>query len=1106
MATARVTGYKNGTLELLGTAGISMLGTVQMNSNKITGLAAGTLSSSSTDAVNGSQLYGASQSVASALGGSSTVAENGTVSAPSYKVAGTTQISVGGALSALDAAAVQFNGTDNAVDVKGKKVLNVAAGDLNPLSTEAVNGSQLYTTNNDVTSLSTSTAAGLGSLSTGLSTVDGRVANVESSVTNLTTQLSTGEVGLVKQDAQNMITVASDKAGSVVDFRGTDGARTLSGVAAGTLADGSTEAVNGSQLYTTNNDVTSLSTSTAAGLSSLSTSTATGLSSLSTSTATGLNSLSTSTAAGLGSLSTGLSTVDGRVANVESSVTNLTTQLSTGEVGLVKQDAQNMITVASDKAGSVVDFRGTDGARTLSGVAAGTLADGSTEAVNGSQLYTTNNDVTSLSTSTAAGLSSLSTSTATGLSSLSTSTAAGLSSLSTSTAAGLSSLSTSTATGLNSLSTSTAAGLGSLSTGLSTVDGRVANVESSVTNLTTQLSTGEVGLVKQDAQNMITVASDKAGSVVDFRGTDGARTLSGVAAGTLADGSTEAVNGSQLYTTNNDVTSLSTSTAAGLSSLSTSTATGLSSLSTGLSTVDGRVANVESSVTNLTTQLSSGEVGLVKQDADTNAITVASDKAGTSVNISGTGGARTLGGVAAGALSSTSTEAVNGSQLFATDARVTTAEGAIAQNTTDITNVQEQINSGSIGLVQQDPDSRAITVGATTDGAIVRMAGKDSDGNAINRTVTGVAAGAVNASSVDAINGSQLYATASTAAAALGGDAKVNADGTISAPSYSVGGTTVHNVGDAVANLDGRVTQNTSDITTMQNQLTGVGTQLSGAVQYDRNNDGSVNLNSVKLGNGQSTGPVVLTNVANGTSQYDAVNFGQLSALQNQVSDLDTKVGNLLPGSPFVSATGLPDKSGVVNNAASSATGEGGTAVGVDAVASGNHATAIGAGAQATHSNSVALGTDSVTDRDNSVSVGSSTQQRQITNVAAGTADTDAVNVGQLNSSVSNAVSQGVQQANSYTDQRFNDANRAINDVAKNAYAGIAAAMAMPNMTPSGPGRTIVAAGAANYKGGNAVAAGATYRSRNGNWLVNGAVSVTNTGDAGVRAQVGYEF
>nr|WP_267916071.1 sodium/glutamate symporter [Paraburkholderia aspalathi] len=55
-------------------------------------------------------------------------------------------------------------------------------------------------------------------------------------------------------------------------------------------------------------------------------------------------------------------------------------------------------------------------------------------------------------------------------------------------------------------------------------------------------------------------------------------------------------------------------------------------------------------------------------------------------------------------------------------------------------------------------------------------------------------------------------------------------------------------------------------------------------------------------------------------------------------------------------------------------------------------------------------------------------------------------------------------------------------------------------------GRTIVSAGAANYKGGSAAAAGATYRSQNGKWLINGAVSVALSGDGGVRAQVGYEF
>ena len=59
--------------------------------------------------------------------------------------------------------------------------------------------------------------------------------------------------------------------------------------------------------------------------------------------------------------------------------------------------------------------------------------------------------------------------------------------------------------------------------------------------------------------------------------------------------------------------------------------------------------------------------------------------------------------------------------------------------------------------------------------------------------------------------------------------------------------------------------------------------------------------------------------------------------------------------------------------------------------------TALGYGSYASATNSVALGAGSVADRDNTVSVGELGAERQITNVAAGTEDTDAVNVGQLN-------------------------------------------------------------------------------------------------------------
>lgn len=50
----------------------------------------------------------------------------------------------------------------------------------------------------------------------------------------------------------------------------------------------------------------------------------------------------------------------------------------------------------------------------------------------------------------------------------------------------------------------------------------------------------------------------------------------------------------------------------------------------------------------------------------------------------------------------------------------------------------------------------------------------------------------------------------------------------------------------------------------------------------------------------------------------------------------------------------------------------------------------------------VALGDNSVANRGNSVSVGSDTLKRQIANVAAGTEDTDAVNLAQLNEAIAN--------------------------------------------------------------------------------------------------------
>ena len=68
-----------------------------------------------------------------------------------------------------------------------------------------------------------------------------------------------------------------------------------------------------------------------------------------------------------------------------------------------------------------------------------------------------------------------------------------------------------------------------------------------------------------------------------------------------------------------------------------------------------------------------------------------------------------------------------------------------------------------------------------------------------------------------------------------------------------------------------------------------------------------------------------------------------------------------------------------------------------------NNAVVLGHNAKVTGEGGVALGAGSVADRANAVSVGSKNANRQIINVAAGEADTDAVNVSQLKKATANA-------------------------------------------------------------------------------------------------------
>jgi hypothetical protein len=217
----------------------------------------------------------------------------------------------------------------------------------------------------------------------------------------------------------------------------------------------------------------------------------------------------------------------------------------------------------------------------------------------------------------------------------------------------------------------------------------------------------------------------------------------------------------------------------------------ISTLNTNVSTLDGRVTTVEGSVTNLTNQLSSGTVGLVQQSAAGANLTVGKDTDGAAVDFAGTTGARKLLNVADGTVAAGSKEAVNGGQLSATNDRVTAAEGNITTLQGDVTtldqrvttnegdistldgrvttvegsvtNITNQLNSGTVGLVQQSTAGANLTVGKDTDGAAVDFAGTTGARKLLN-----VADGTVAAGSKEAVNGGQLSATNDRVTAAEG--------------------------------------------------------------------------------------------------------------------------------------------------------------------------------------------------------------------------------------------------------------------------------------------------------------------------------------------------
>ncbi|EAO9597463.1 autotransporter adhesin SadA [Salmonella enterica] len=967
---------------------------------QITYVAKGDINANSTDAVTGAQIYSLSQSVADRLGGGASVNSDGTVNAPLYEVGTGIYNNVGSALSALNTSitntgasvaglaedALLWDGNTSAFSANhsgsDSKITNLAAGTLAADSTDAVNGSQLFDTNAKVDQNTADITTNTDSINQNTTDIAANTASINQNTTDIATNTTS------INSLSNSVTTLTDDAllwdGNTSAFSanhsGSDSK--ITNLAAGTLAADSTDAVNGSQLFATNENVSQNTTNIAANTDSINQNT-TDIAANTTSINQNTTDIATNTAS-INQNTTDIATNTTSINSLSNSVTTLT------------DDA-----LLWDAASGAFNANHSGSDSKITNLAAGTLAADSTDAVNGSQLFATNENVSQNTTNIAANTDSINQNTT----DIATNTTS-INSLSNSvTMLTDDALLWDAASGaFNANRNGSASKIINVAAGDLSEDSTDAVNGSQLyeTNQKVDQNTSAIADINTSITNLSSDNLSWNETTSSFSASHGSSTtnkITNVAAGELSEGSTDAVNGSQLFETNEKVDQNTTDIAANT--------TNITQNSTAIENLNTSVSDINTSITGLTDNA-------LLWDEDIDAF---SANHGGSIS--------KITNVAAGALSEDSTDAVNGSQLYETNQKVDQNTSAIADINTSITNL------GADALSWDDEES----------------AFSASHGTSGTNKITNVAAGEIASDSTDAVNGSQLYETNmlisqyNESISQLAGDT--------SETYITENGTGVKYIRTNDSGLEGQDAYATGNGATAvgYNAVASGASSLALGENSSSSIDGSIALGSGSTSNRAissgiratsvtSDGVVIgynttdrellgalslgtdgvsyrqITNVADGSEAQDAVTVRQLQNAIGAVATTPTKyyhANSTEEDSLAVGTDSLAMGAKTIVNA------DAGIGIGLNTLvmADAINGIAIGSNARANHANSIAMGNGSQTTRgaqtdytaynmdapQNSVgefSVGSEDGQRQITNVAAGSADTDAVNVSQL--------------------------------------------------------------------------------------------------------------
>ncbi len=604
-----------------------------------------------------------------------------------------------------------------------------------------------------------------------------------------------------------------------------------------------------SSLSTINSNVRSLSSSVSSGLLTTD--------SHVTSLSSGLSSINSN----VGSLSSGLSTTSSSVTSLSSGLSTTSSNVTSLSSGL-STTSSNVTSLSSGLSTT---------SSNVTSLSSGLSTTSSSVTSLSSGLSTTNSTVTSLSS----GLSTTSSNV--------TSLSSGLSTTNSSVTSLSSGLSTTNShvTSLSSGLSSTTSNIGSLSTGLAQTNSSVASLSTSTSSSVGSLSTSISSIASSSGRIGGGVASALGGGATydPATGTFTAPTYTTH----KADGTTAKVNnvGDALDSINSNGIKYFHTNAKGKDSI----ASGVDSIAIGPSATanaDNSVAIGKGSIASAAMPVSSATIG-----GSTFGNFAGSKPVGT-VNIGAPGFERQLTGLAAGRISAGSTDAVNGSQLFQTNAAVASLSSSLSSAAGTLSNSVASLSTSTAASLSKlsSSISSPILQGSLSTGVSSSNGSVPSPPTSVGSLSTGQS------------NSGTTLASLSTGTSPNAGSQPPGTSATTGSLSTSVGATGVQ-----MASLSTSTPDNTPRLPTAGGYA---GDMSAPGAKAPSVTTGS---NSVALGQGSTDGGrsnVVsvgsaaqqrqITHVAPGTEGTDAVNLNQLNAVSTSMSQALAGQQNQLDG------------------------------------------------------------------------------------------------------------------------------------------------------------------------------------------------------------------